>query len=141
MASWVVDWRVPCDVPNVASLYRELSSKQGTPRVAAAGFIPGCKRMIARREGDVLILRGIIVNLLWPESIKEMGPQDCGIDCVCVFLGVGEPYRLSPFCDGWKLVGRHDAPELLNGEAVSDLDWSTVESEIPVPPLQDFRIY
>jgi len=62
-------------------------------------------------------------------------------DHVCVILGTTKPFVLRPFEDGWKLVGECVVPDFMHGKAVAGVDWSKVDDEEPMAPLQDFRIY
>ncbi|KAK3682016.1 hypothetical protein LTR37_020662 [Vermiconidia calcicola] len=143
MPSWVVDWRLP-GKPGLRDQLLPPSwrgaSLRGSENVCEspyrAGFVQDQRQIHARRDGEALILRGLVIGPDVPDSnvLKDK-------ELICVLLGFREPYKMRALRDGWELVGNCFVPLLMDGEALAHFDWETAYAELPVTPLQDFRIY
>ncbi|KAK5119763.1 hypothetical protein LTR85_007339 [Meristemomyces frigidus] len=148
MPSWVVDWR---------SLPRDVQLAKRSEQVKwFAGFPDGHRRVYARRSEKLLVLRGLLVDTVkccWGSRNTGMrfvtqqglhgqaiGGVDAG-DLVCIFLGSRAPFLMKPQRENRsQLMGECVVDGVMHGEAVTDLDWASVEEEKPVSPLQDFSI-
>ena len=200
--SWVVNWsKKPSPVP-----LAQRKDREGW----RAGFVQGKRRIHARRDAQVLTLRGRLVcqvkrywmgstwqclsagdehnnlrgsdvggtifepELNWPQlsssdqqtqRIRDgipgelwsivsgttfpfgggrgcFGPpKTCAGDHICVFLGFHTAFVIRAVGDGWVLVGECYVPGIMRGEALEDVKWTNVDSEVLQEPLQDFRIY
>lgn len=138
VSSWVVNWSLPRDEASMTLSDFDHAKVVGSWN-RSAGFKGGYKRIYARREREVLILRGLLVKGM---KLTIPAEWDWRVgDEICVFLGFPRPSQIRRSGNGWRFVGNRDVPGLMNGQAVKHLDWSSADAQVPKAPLIDFRIY
>lgn len=138
VSTWVINWSLPRDEASMTLSDFDQAKTVGTWN-RSAGFKRGYKRIYARRDREVLILRGLLIK-----GMKLTIPADWDWksgDEICVFLGFPKPSQIRKSGNGWRFVGCRDVPGLMNGQAVKHLDWSLADAQVPKAPLIDFRIY
>ena len=72
---------------------------------------------------------------------RGLGPIDADVeDHVCVLIGFEIPFLLRETSAGWKVIGEVFMKEIMLGQAVADLDWTTIYGGASDPCLQDFEL-
>ena len=78
---------------------------------------------------------------LTEDGRRGLGPLDADMDdFICVLIGFEIPFLLRETSAGWKVIGEVFMKDIMLGQAVANLDWTTIYEGASNPHLRDFEL-